>query len=130
MKKKSSKKTKSTPRHNSERETRVLLEKMHSEIKNIGEGHSFITEKIQEIDKTLQEFNSTSFKIEMDVQAVKSKTGTIDIKTDRIEKELETVKTAVLENSKDIKDLKKGQDDIKHITAGHTERITKLELVR
>jgi len=123
------KKSKPTPKYDSTREQNVLLEKMYSEIKAIGEGHSALSEKIKEMDKTLQEFNTTSFKIEMDVQSIKSKTGTIDIKTDRIERELETVKQAVLENSKDIKELKQGQGEIKHFTQGHEERLRKLEAV-
>jgi len=130
MKKKSNKNAKSTSEYDSKRQQNVLLEKMYSEIKAIGEGHSSMSERIEEMDKTLRKLDSHSFRIEMDVEAVKSKTGTIDIKMDRIEKELGTIKAAVLENSRDTKEIKISQDEIKHLTSYHEERIKKLELVK
>jgi hypothetical protein len=48
------------------------------------------------------ELSLVVFKTEMNVEAIKSKVGTMDIKLDRLENELETVKQATLENSRDI----------------------------
>lgn len=96
-----------------ERETRVLLEKIHSEVKTVAEGHSTLVSKIDDVDNRLSKIESNSFKNEMNIEAIKSKTGTIDIKTDRIERELGAVKNAVLDISKTTKD--------------HEKRITKVE---
>lgn len=131
MEKKPAKKAKATSGYDSKRQQNVLLEKMYSEIKAISEGHSFISGKIEELDKTLRRVDANSFRTEMDLQAIKSKTGTVDIKIDRVEKELETVKMAVMDNSREIKGLKSGQEEIKQkldtVTTDHERRLQKLE---
>ncbi len=106
-------KTSQNKKFNSERETRVLLGKIHSEVKTIAEGHGALASKLGDIDKRLSKIESNSFKNEWNIESIKSKAGTIDTKVDRIEKELETVKNALLDISKSAKD--------------HGKRITKLE---
>jgi len=107
-----------------ERETRVILEKMSSDIKTVAEGHIFLVSKFETLegkfetmDGRINELSVTMFKTEMNAEAIKSKVGTIDIKLDRVERELETVKQATLESSRDIKELK----------AGHEQRLQRLE---
>ena len=80
-----------------ERETRVLLEKIGSDIKTLAEGHTLLVDKFEGLDNRVSEISSLAFKTEMNVEAIKSKVGTMDIKLDRIERELETVKVAVLD---------------------------------
>ena len=89
------------------RETQVLLEKIHSEVKTIAEGHSGIISKLDDVDKRLSKIESNSFKNEMNIESIKSKTGTIDTKLDRIEKEVGFIKNAVLDVSKSVKDQDK-----------------------
>ena len=96
-----------------ERETRVLLEEIRHEVKTVAEGHGVIVSKLDDIDNMLRKNESDHFKIEMDVESIKSKTGTIDIKLDRIERELETVKNAVMDTS--------------NVTKDHEKRIKKVE---
>lgn len=88
-------KSKPTPEYNSRRETRVLFEQIHSEIKIVAEQYGGIAKKLDKIDNKLQEHNSILFKLEMGLETVKSRVGTIDTKVDRIEKELETIKLAI-----------------------------------
>jgi len=142
MKKKKSAKTKTpTPEYDPKRAQNVILEKIYSEIKTINEGYSALSEKVNGMDKTLRGLDSNSFKTEMGIQAIKSQTGTIDIKTDRIEKELDTVKMAVMENSREVKANSPKIDDLNikvdrvekkvdTVTTGHEQRIQKLEAVR
>ncbi len=97
----------------SERETGVLLEEIRKEVKIIAEGHSALSEKLGEVDTVVRKIDSNYFKLYMDTEAIKSQTGAIDIKIDRIERELGTVKNAVM--------------DISNVTKDHDKRITKLE---
>jgi len=96
----------STPKYDSKREQNVLLEKIYSEVKTIGEGHTVLNSKIDRIDS--------------DIQQVKSILG--------------SVQSATLENSHDIKTLKKGQEEIKQkldtVTKDHNRRFEKLEAIR
>ena len=125
MRKKSpERKRPATPKYDSARQQNVLLDKMYSEIKTIGEGHSLLSDKIEEMDKLLMKLDSKSFSIEMTVQAIKSQAGTIDIKVDRVEKELESVKAAAMENSNDIKEIKNKLDVV---TMDHEQRLQKIE---
>ena len=104
----------------SERETRVLLEDIRKQVQTVAEGHSMLAkkleshdEKLNEISTVVQKIDTHYFKLQMDTESIKSQTGTIDIKTDRIERELGTVKNAVMDMSK--------------TTKNHGKRIEKLE---
>jgi peptidoglycan hydrolase CwlO-like protein len=103
--KRDNKKIKSTPEYDSQRETRVLLEDIHSEVKTVVEQHGSIVKKLDEHDKRF----------------------------DRMESELTTVKMAVMDNSRDIKELKTGQQEIGQkldtVIADHEHRLQKLETV-
>ena len=87
-----------------ERETRVILEKMSSDVKTVAEGHTLLVDKFEVMDDKVSELASLAFKTEMNVEAIKSKVGTMDIKLDRIERELETVKVAVLDTGSKVVD--------------------------
>lgn len=126
-KKKSTKKFNHTTEYDSKRQQNVLLDKIYSEVKTVGEGHSLLSDKIEEVDRSLRKLESKSFGMEMDVQAIKSKTGTIDIKIDRIEKDLEPIKTATIENSNDTKEIK---DKLEAVIDDHENRLHKLESAR
>ena len=94
-----------TPEYDSGRETRVLLEAMHKDIKTVAEGHSTLNNKLDNIESELS--------------TVKS--------------ELSTVKAATMESSHRIKALETGQKEIKQkldtVITDHEQRITKLEAV-
>ncbi|OGW76062.1 MAG: hypothetical protein A2Z72_01685 [Omnitrophica bacterium RBG_13_46_9] len=77
------KKNSSDKKCDSERETRVLLEKIHSDVKTIAEGHSTIVNKLNEHDNR---FN-------------------------KIESEVETVKMAVMDTNQRVKSIEKKLDD-------------------
>ena len=86
-----------------EQKTRVLLEEIRHGLKTVAEGHSMLAKKIDNHDEKLSEISDVVrkmdthyFKLQMDTEAVKSQTGTIDIKVDRIERDLGTVKNAVM----------------------------------
>jgi hypothetical protein len=104
---------KNTKKVSLERETRVLLEKIGSDVKTLAEGHALLMDKFEVIDNRGSELTSLAFKTEMNVEVIKSKVGTMDIKLDRIERELETVKIAVLDTGSKVSD--------------HDHRLQKLE---
>ena len=115
MKKRIKKQTEPTPKYDSERETRALLEELGSDVKKIAEQVSSNSAKLKKLDK-----------IESDLNEVKS--------------ELSTVKMAVMDNSQHIKKLESGQEKLetgqKEIKqkldtaiAGHEQRLQKLEAV-
>lgn len=98
----------------SERETRVLLEDIRKQVQSIAEGHGMLAkkleshdEKLNEISTVVQKIDTHYFKLQMDTESIKSQTGTIDIKTDRIERDLGTVKNAVMDISRETNDLQK-----------------------
>ncbi|MFH1996703.1 MAG: hypothetical protein ABIJ27_06865 [Candidatus Omnitrophota bacterium] len=95
------------------RHTGVLMEQMREEVKTAAEGHSAIVLKLDGVDNRLSKIESNSFKNEMNIESIKSKAGTIDTKVDRIERDLNTVKNAVLDMRKTTKD--------------HEKRVEKLE---
>ena len=93
------KKNSSDKKYDAERETNVLLEKIHSEVKTVTEGHSGIMRKLNEHDTRFA-------KIESEVGSVKS--------------ELRYVKAAVMDTNQTVKSIEKKIDE-------HNTRITKLE---
>jgi len=104
-------KSKTTP---AERGTRVLLEEVRKQVQTVAEGRSVLAKKLEEHDEKLdkistvvQKIDTHYFKLQMDTESIKSQTGTIDIKTDRIERDLGTVKSAVMDISHEKKDLGK-----------------------
>lgn len=107
-------------KENLEQKTRVLLEEIRRELKTVAEGHGILAKKLDDHDEKLSEISDVVrkmdthyFKLQMDTEAVKSQTGIIDIKADRIERELGTVKNAVM--------------DMSNVTKDHEKRVTKLE---
>ncbi len=103
-----------TNKEDLEQRTRVLLEEIRHELKTVAEGHGMLAKKLDDHDEKLSEISDVVrkmdthyFKLQMDTEAVKSQTGTIDIKIDRIERELGTVKNAVMDMSHATKDLEK-----------------------
>lgn len=106
---------KKSPKVDSQRETRVLLENMYSDIKKVAEGHSELVSRLDEIDNKLLKNESDHFKLEMKVESIKSQTGTIDSKVDRIERQVNSIKDAVME--------------VGAVTKDHETRLKKLEVV-
>lgn len=102
-----------TPEKDSTRQQNVLLEKVYQEVKIIAEGHSGIVRRLDTIESDLGEVKS-------DLGEVKSELG--------------TVKMAVMDNSQQIKELKKGQEEIKQkldtTIVDHEQRLQKLEVAR
>ncbi len=97
-----------------EREIRVLLGEICHNLKTVAEGHSILTkkfetndEKLNEIGEIVQKMDAHYFKLQMDTEAVKSQAGTIDIKVDRIEREIGMVKNIVMDMSRETKDIEK-----------------------
>lgn len=122
MEKKPDKQAKSKKRSGlgHEKETRVLLEQTNQSTQTVAEQHSDIVDKLEEINEKLQEHDSVLFKVEMGVETVKSRVGTIDIKVDRIEKELGTANSAI----KDV-DIRLGKKVL-----DHEQRLQRLEVVK
>lgn len=113
-------KSKVTPKHDPQRETRVLFEQICSEVKIIAEQYRDIIKKLDKLDNKLQEHDAILFKLEMGLETVKSKVGTIDTKVDRIEREVESIKLAI----KDV-DIRLGEK-----VTEHESRLIKLETTR
>ena len=97
-----------------EQKTRVLLEEIRHDLKTVAEGHSVLAkklenhdEKLNEIGEIVRKMDTHYFKLQMDTEAVKSQAGTIDIKVDRIERELGMVKNIVMDMSRETKDIEK-----------------------
>lgn len=111
---KKSNKTPNSKKTDSERETRVLLEEIRHDLKTVAEGHSILGKKLENHDEKLNEIGEIVrkvdvhyFKLQMDTEAVKSQTGTIDIKVDRVERDLGMVKDIVMNISRETKDIEK-----------------------
>jgi len=107
MKSKSAKTIKPTPEYDSERETRVILERVESNISLLAEGHGTLNRKLDGLSNRL----------------------------DNVESELGTIKIAAIENRNDIRTLKVGQGEIKNkldtvinnTLANHEQRLLRLE---
>ena len=78
------KKPKLTPDSNSQHETRILLEKIRSEVETVSEQHGSIMEKLQEHDQRFE-------KIQACLERIELKQISHDGKFDRIEKVITTV---------------------------------------
>ena len=64
-------------------------------------------EKLSETGEIVRKMDTHYFKLQMDTEAVKSQTGIIDIKVDRIERDLGMVKNIVMDMSRETKDIEK-----------------------
>ena len=125
MKKKPIKK--STRRYDSERETRVLLERLGSDIKIVAEGHGSINRRLDTIKMAVLD-NSRQIKrldtIEMVV-----------LDNSRQIKRLDTIEMAVLDNGRQIKHnfdnldirINRIENKLDTVTVNHENRIQKLE---
>ena len=98
----------------SERETRVLLEDIRKQVQAVADGHGMLAKKLEDHDEKLNEISTVVrkmdthyFKLQMDTESIKSQAGTIDIKTDRIERDLGTIKNAVMDISCETSGLQK-----------------------
>ena len=100
------KKNPSDKEYDSERETRVLLEKIHSEVKTVAEGHSGIIRKLDEHDERFD-------KIESEVGSLRTGVGSV-------KSELQYVKAAVMDTNQTVKSIEKKLDN-------HETRISKIE---
>ena len=128
---KNANKNNNIPSYDAKRGQNVLLEKIYSEIKLLSEGYSGVSVKIESMDGRLIRLEEIAIKqetktsvLEMYAQSTKSQLATLNIKVDRIEGELDTVKKATLENSREIKEINKRLDTV---TYNYERRITTLE---
>lgn len=126
MGRKSTQKVESTTEYDSQRQQNVLLEKIYSEVKTIGEGHTGLNRKLDKLDDR--------------VYAVESSMGRMEIKLVEHDRHFELLETAITENSKDIKSLKTDVGELKTdlkridrkidtVTTDHERRIQKIEAV-
>lgn len=104
MKKISTKATKRSSRSSPGQEFIVLIEKVRDDVKLTAEQHGTVINKLDNLegdlialdkkmgDKFLSH-DSAFFKIEMELEMIKSKSGTIDTKVDRIERKLDSALT-------------------------------------
>ena len=114
MKKIDTKKSKTmTPEYDRERETRVLLEDIHKDVKTLAEQHGSIMHKLEEHD---QRFDGVDVKM-----------GFMDVRLMRVESELNSVKLAVMDMDRRIEGY---QEQNQLILKSHEERLTVLEVVK
>jgi|GEM_PF-6594418 len=77
----------------SSREIRILMEEQRSQFNTVAEQYNSIDRKLKHQEVALS-------KIEMEVQIVKSRAGSIDAMVSSIERELDIVKEAILDSSR------------------------------
>ncbi len=106
QKKKIIKPAKASVEYDSQRETRVLLKEMNQGIKTIGEQQGSIVKKLEEHDGRFD-------KMESEINIVKSEVNIVKSEVNTLKSEVNSVKMAVMDNSKEIKELKIGQQELK-----------------
>ena len=74
------KKSRPEKEFDSQRETRVLLEEIHSEVKTVSEQHGSIMEKLQEHDQRFEKIDGRLDKIELKLIAHDAKFSNMDEK--------------------------------------------------
>lgn len=118
------KKEKPTPEYDSERETRVLLEKIGSDVKTVAEQHTDVIKKIDELKNDVSELKDDMAIVRPAV--TKNSNDLRDVKSElnSVKSELNSVKMAV----KDV-DVRVGRVEQKLDTTltNHEQRIKKVE---
>ncbi len=66
---------KSTPTTDSERETRVLMEEVRSELKIVAEGHGSIVKRLDRVEEGLQVVKEDLKEVKVGLQVVKGQLG-------------------------------------------------------
>ena len=117
-----------------ERQTRVLLENMSSDIKKIAEGHSTLVHKLEQHDKRFdavdKRFGMLELAISENGKAIKQNREVIKQNREAIDQNgasLKNLETATSEDTKYIKQIDKKLDTV---LTNHEERLKKLEVVR
>ncbi|MBU1852651.1 MAG: hypothetical protein KJ957_01235 [Candidatus Omnitrophica bacterium] len=124
--------------YDSGRETRVLFEKIETEIKLIGEQHSSVIRKLEEHDGRFDKIEADQYYMKVAIKELDGKVDKIDGRVDRVENKLDSVENRLdrvenrldrVENRLDHVDNSLDKMDHKLDTAlvNHGERITKLE---
>lgn len=80
------KSSKLTQEFDTGRETRVLLEQIHSGVRAVSEQHGSIMEKLQEHDQGFEKIDGRLDKIELKLIAHDGRFANIDARFDRLEK--------------------------------------------
>ena len=123
MKKKAAKKIKPTPEYDSERETRVLLEEVGSDVKKIAEQVGSNSLELMKLGK-----------MEKDIVEVKSELGTVKIAVMENSRGIRENSAGIRENSAGIRENSNRLDRIEKkldtVTADLEKRVGKLEVVR
>ena len=134
MEKKPAKKAKAAPEYDSQRQQNVLLEKIYTEVKIIGEGHSglnrgmgriedrlggvdqrldLIDAKLIQVDSRLTQVDSRLTQVDSRLTQVDSRLTQVDSWLAEHDKRFDRIEMVVTENRKDIKELKAGQEELK-----------------
>ncbi len=138
MKKNRIKKT--TSKSDSERETRVLLEQIRSEVKTVAEGHGDINRKLDKANAKLEEhdrhFGTLEAAIMANSKAIKENNQAIKSNAEAVKSNADLIKANsndIKDLKSDVKDLKAGQEQIKQkldtVVVDHERRLQKLEAV-
>jgi len=105
MKKKPAKKAKSMPEYDSQRQQNVLLEKIYTEVKTVGEGHSGLNRRMDGVEDRLGG-------IDQRLDLIDSRLVRVDNKLIEHDKRFDRIEMVVTENRKDIKVLQIGQQGL------------------
>ncbi|NQT22303.1 MAG: hypothetical protein HQ579_02575 [Candidatus Omnitrophica bacterium] len=116
MKKKATQKIKPTPEYDSERETRVLLEEVGSDVKKIAEQVGSNSLELMKLGK-----------MEKDIVEVKSELGTVKIAVMENSRGIRGNSAGIQENSNRLDRIEKKLDTV---TTDLEKRVGKLEVVR
>ena len=123
MPKKPAKNIKPTPKYDSERETRVLLEELGSDVKKIAEQVGSNSIKLMKLDN-----------MEKDIVEVKSELGTVKTAVVENGRGIRENSKGIMENSRGIKEnsikIDRIEKKLDTVTTDHEERIKKLEVIR
>lgn len=133
MKKKPARKAKSVPEYDPQRQQNVLLEKIYTEVKTIGEGHSGL-------DRRMGRMEDRFDGVDQRLDSIDTKLIQVDNRLTEHDKRFDRIEMVVTENRDNIKVLKTGQEELKTDVgriehkldtsiANHEQRIQKLETV-
>jgi chromosome segregation ATPase len=131
MERRPARKARFTPKYDSTRQQNVLLEKIYSEVRTVAEGHSGLNHRMDGFESRMVNMESRMVNIEGRMVGMEEKLVEHDRRFDRVE-------SAIIENSRDIKKLYDGQEELKAgvkeigqrlaiITTDHEQRIQRLE---
>jgi|GEM_PF-1127491 len=99
-----------SPETDSERETRVLLEGVRSELKVVAEGHGSIIGRLDKVEGSLKEVEGSLKEVKGDLQEVKGRLNRVETKIDRVDNQVSQL-----------------QDQVSSVLTDHESRLKVLE---